>query len=172
MRKHKRIDKGEKNFKKYIIPAISKWYPGFWQSTNGTIADTKYGIDWYYTNKDCSKSVSARVWECTPKQWFSVRWKRESAPKRALEVTSRLKALKNNDPISDITIEGFIWDSWVYVAIIPSKVLWEAVQVNLEQLQTFPVTNENDIVHFKRVPFSLFEPEQLQKVILPISSFL
>lgn len=172
MRKDKRISKGENNFRTYVIPAISEWYPGLWQSTNGTIADTKYGIDWYYTGKDCSLSVSARVWECCPKQWFGVRWKRESAPKRALEVTSRIKALENGTPISDLTIEGFIWQSWVYIAIIPSRILWEAVQVNLDALETFPVRNEYDVVHFKRVPFSLFEPDQIKKIVVPIASFL
>ena len=171
MKKNKRLAKGERNFKKYIIPAIKEEFPGIWQSTNGTMVDIKYGIDFYYTNKQEALSISARVWECEPKQHFAVRWKKESNPNQELEVASRLKALKNDLPMSNYTIEGFIWKSWIYIAWIDSKILWDCVSINLEDLNQFPVKNiEGGATLFKQVPFSLFNDEQLKKKTVAITS--
>ena len=61
MKKKNRLARGERNFQKFIIPAIKEEFPGLWQSTNGTLADMKHGIDFYYTEKQTTQSISARV---------------------------------------------------------------------------------------------------------------
>lgn len=168
MKIEKRITRGENNFKKYIIPTISDLYPGLWQSCNGTLADMKHGIDWYYTDQEQTLSVAARVWESEPKQHFAVRSHRTSNPKKGLEIQSRLKALEVNGPLPSLTIEGFIWSRWAYVAIIDSRLLWESVSINLENLKSFSIPqSEGDRTVFTRVPFSLF-PGQITKVIKPL----
>ena len=168
MKKKNRLARGERNFQKFIIPAIKEEFPGLWQSTNGTLADMKHGIDFYYTEKQKTQSISARVWMCEPKQHFAVRWKRDIEPKKLLEVGSRLKALKNDSPMSNLTIEGFVWDRWAYIAWIDTKVLWECVSVHLENLNHFPVKNqEGGYTLFKQVPFGLF-PQGISKKIVPI----
>tara|TARA_R110000796_G_scaffold14074_4_gene46223 strand:+ start:2045 stop:2557 length:513 start_codon:yes stop_codon:yes gene_type:complete len=169
MHKEKRISRGEKNFQKYIIPSLKEEFPGVWQSTNRTLVDMKYGIDFYYTHGQETLSIAARVWNCHPKPHFSARWKKNQDPKQPLEVSSRLKGLKDGSPMSNLTIEGFIWDRWIYVAWIDSKLLWEAVEVNLENLNHFPVKNqEGGHTLFKQVPFSLFGAESIKKKVQAI----
>tara|TARA_R110002110_G_scaffold332075_3_gene543117 strand:+ start:193 stop:705 length:513 start_codon:yes stop_codon:yes gene_type:complete len=169
MNKEKRISRGENNFKKYIIPTISDHFPGLWQSSNGTEADMKHGIDWYYTDQDRTLSVAARVWESEPKQHFAVRSHRSSNPKNGLEIKSRLKALEVNGPLPTITIEGFIWSKWAYVAIIDSRLLWETVADNLDNLKSFSIPqSEGDKTVFTRIPFRLFKENQITKIIKPL----
>lgn len=169
MKKKNRLIRGDRNFQKFVIPTIRDDFPGLWQSTNGTIADLKHGIDFYYTHGQKTLSISARVWTCEPKQHFAVRWKKTSDPDQLLEVGSRLKALKNNLPMSNMTVEGFVFNRWCYVAWIDTKILWEAVYVNLDNLNHFPVRNEEGgFTLFLQVPFSLFSDEILMKKIAPI----
>lgn len=169
MKKKDRLARGDSNFRKYIIPNLKEEFPGLWQSTNGTIADLKHGIDYYYTDKQNTLSVSARVWTCEPKQHFAIRWKKTSNPDQPLEVASRLKALRNDLPMSNLTIEGFVYRSWIYIAWIDTRVLWEAVSVNMDNLNHFPVKNqEGGFTLFLQVPFSLFPEEVIFKKIVPI----
>lgn len=169
MKKKDRLIRGDRNFQKFIIPSIREDFPGLWQSTNGTIADLKHGIDFYYTHRQQTLSISARVWICEPKQHFAVRWKKTIQPDQLLEVGSRLNALKNNLPMSNITIEGFVFNRWSYVAWIDTRILWEAVEVNINNLNHFPVKNqEGGFTLFLQVPFSLFKEEILFKKVTPI----
>ena len=71
--------------------------------------------------------------------------------------------------MSNITIEGFVFNRWTYVAWIDTRILWEAVEVNINNLYHFPVKNqEGGYTLFFQVPFSLFKEEILFKKITPI----
>ena len=169
MKKKTRLIRGDRNFQNFIIPNLKDDFPGLWQSTNGTLADMKHGIDFYYTHGQTTLSISARVWTCEPKQHFAVRWKKTSNPQQLLEVGSRLKALRNDLPMSNLTIEGFVYNRWVYIAWVDTRVLWEAVEVNLDNLRHFPVKNqEGGYTLFLQVPFKLFPEEVLFKKVCSI----
>ena len=71
--------------------------------------------------------------------------------------------------MSNITIEGFVFNRWSYVAWIDTRILWEAVEVNINNLNHFPVKNqEGGFTLFLQVPFSLFREEILFKKVTPI----
>ena len=164
MRKQERLSRGERNFEKYIIPAVRKEFPGHWHSCNGSEADMHHGIDYYYTEGQSTISIAARVWIGVPRQHFAVRWKRESDLSRPLEVDSRLKALETNAPMSNLTKAGFVYKGRIYVAWIDSSVLWRTIQERLDELNHFPVMNEADKTWFKQVPFEFLEGHINKKI--------
>ena len=168
MRKEERLARGENNFQKYIIPAVQSEFPGHWHSCNGSEADMKHGIDYFYTEGQSTKSIAARVWMGIPRQHFAVRWKKESDLDRPLEVDSRLDALACGGPMSNITMEGFVYKRRVWVAWIDSLVLWKAIGEHLDELNHFPIMNEADKTWFKQVPFELLEGHIQKKFISPL----
>jgi len=152
-----RILKGEQNFKLYVIPAIKQSFPGTWISTNGLDVDFESGIDWVYIDHGVPYTVASRVWESSPKQHFSIRWKRTGNIDQQLEVESRLKDMRQGKQLPVWTIEAFVFKGWVYVAIIDSLILWKVVREHLDELSDFWVMNESDQTIFKRVPFDRLE---------------
>lgn len=165
MSRQKRMKQGDTNFLKYVVPAIKEQFPGVWISTNGMILDYESGLDFIHVHLGKTTTISSRVWESFPMQHFAIRHYRTSAPDRPLEVSSRLEALKHNKWMTDFTIEGFVYRSRVYVAIIPTRHLWQVVDQHLDTLKDFCCSNENDMVIFRRVPFSLLG-DDLVKVVM------
>ena len=166
--RHKRQKRGDRIFKAWVLPILKKDYPGVWQSTSGTHLDYKYCIDWYYTSPTGTPlQIASRSWMSRPQQHFSARYIRSSTPKIKLETGIMLHNLKKNKSFPNLTIEAFIYNGWVYIAIIDSKVLWNTVQRIIDgelALKTFNITDPVGYTSFIKIPYD-YLPVQPSKII-------
>tara|TARA_R100001443_G_scaffold49044_1_gene61411 strand:- start:432 stop:959 length:528 start_codon:yes stop_codon:yes gene_type:complete len=154
----------------WVVPSIRDWYPGSFESTLGTDLDMQNGIDYIYTHNDTRITISARLWKSHPYQHFSMRYRRSIYPEMGLEIDSRLRAIKNGEEISDLTMEGFLYKGKLYMGIINTHTLYTAIDGMVPFLSEFYVQNTGpkDITTFKRAPFDLFHPEDISKIITPV----
>jgi len=157
---------------KYVIPTVQDRFPGSWRTENGTQRDLKNGIDFTYTEGKKELTVSARLWKSRPCQHFALRWKRTKYPEMGLEIASRLEAIKNGEEISDLTMEGFLYGDRLWLAIINTKKLYTAIDGLIPFMSEFTVENTGpeDLTIFKRAPFDLFTPYEIEKLILPLKT--
>jgi hypothetical protein len=157
---------------KYVIPTVQDRFPGSWRTENGTQRDLKNGIDFTYTEGMKELTVSARLWKSRPCQHFALRWKRTKYPEMGLEIASRLEAIKNGEEISDLTMEGFLYGDRLWLAIINTKKLYTAIDGLIPFMSEFTVENTGpeDLTIFKRAPFDLFTPYEIEKLILPLKT--
>ena len=59
----KNIDRGHTRFAQYVIPLLAQHgWPSSWQCMQGTIPDTKHGIDYMVG----TTPVAARIWDGKP----------------------------------------------------------------------------------------------------------
>lgn len=153
----KRMKQGENNFLK-IIPHLKDIFPGEWFSTAGMEIDYGSGVDFIYVHLGQLLTMSVRVWEGKPRQWMSIRWKRTGDVSLKLEMESRLEDYRANRPLTSYTIEGWIYQNRIYVAIVPTKDLMKIIDIHFNEFSDFWCTNERDRVIFKRIPFDLIKP--------------
>ena len=95
-----------------------------------------------------------------------MRYRRSIYPEMGLEIDSRLRAIKNGEEISDLTMEGFLYRGKLYMGIINTHTLYTAIDGMVPFLSEFYVQNTgpNDLTTFKRAPFNLFNPEDICKM--------
>jgi len=159
---------------KYVIPTVQDRFPGEWRTEIGTDRDLKNGIDYTYTEDGKQLTISARLWKSRPCQHFALRWKRTKYPEMGLEIASRLEAIKKGDEISDLTMEGFLYSGRLWLAIINTRTLYNAIDGLVPFMSEFTVENTGpqDLTIFKRAPFDLFTKHQIEKIILPLKTAL
>lgn len=160
-----RLTQAEILFQNSVIPHIKECFPGTWFSTEHTPLDYEHGIDYIHVHLHQTTTISARVWQSRPMQHFAIRWKRTGYIEQKLEMDLRLDALAIDGIHSDITIEAFVYQSKVYVAMINTKMLWEHIAQHFDELSCFYVTNPEDRTIFKRVEFDRFHPGDITKII-------
>lgn len=152
-----------------VVPTIAQKYPGCWRSELGTRRDIENGIDYIYTEGSKEITVSARVWKSRPAPHFALRWRRTKYPENGLEIASRIDAMKRGEEISDLTMEGFLFLNTLYLAIIPTRALYTAIDGIVPFLSEFYVTNDpGDLTYFKRAPFDMFPTGSISKIIEPL----
>jgi len=159
---------------KYVIPTVQERFPGEWRTEIGTDRDLKNGIDYTYTEGEKEITISARLWKSRPCQHFALRWKRTKYPEMGLEIASRLKAIQEGEEISNLTMEGFLYSGRLWLAIIDTRRLYTAIDGLLPFMSEFTVENTGpeDLTIFKRAPFDLFTPYEIEKIILPLKTAL
>lgn len=148
---HRRIQQGEKNFKKYVIPRIQDRFNGAFFSTNGLECDYTHGIDFIHVHGHQVQTISARVWMSMDHSNFTARWYRTSDPARKLEYTSRMEAYKTGGYLSDWTIEAFIHPEKIAIGAIPTLKLYQHLDMLGDLCPVFIVQNKEDSVYFKKV---------------------
>ena len=154
---------GHNRFAQYVIPLlVQNGWPASWQCMQGTIPDTKHGIDYMVG----TTPVAARIWDGTPKQHFALRWYNTRHEIR-MELTKLLVLWANNEPMPKYTIEAYTHNNRTYVAVCQTHMLAQIVADNMDTLPHFMVTNHatNDFTVFVRVPFDLFPPDAIHKII-------
>jgi len=159
---------------RYVIPTVQTRFPGQWRTEIGTERDLKNGIDYTYTEGSKEITISARLWKSRPCQHFALRWKRTKYPEMGLEIASRLEAIRKGEEISDLTMEGFLYSGRLWLAIIDTRTLYTAIDGLIPFMSEFTVENTGpeDLTIFKRAPFDLFTPYQIEKIILPLKTVL
>jgi hypothetical protein len=159
----KNIDRGHNRFAQYVIPLLAQHgWPSNWQCMQGTIPDTKYGID-YMVGKT---PVAARIWDGKPKQHFALRWYNTRHPGIRMELTKMLELWANNQTMPKYTIEAHTHNNRTYVAVCQTHVLAQIVADNMPNLPQFIVNNHTgDFTVFVRVAFDLFPPDAVRKFI-------
>ena len=166
-----RLRESDRLWFQYVVPTLRDRFPGQWRTEIGTDRDLKYGIDYTYTEKDTDKelTVSARLWKSRPCRHFALRWKRTKYPEMGLEIASRLDAIKNGGEISDLTMEGFLFNGKVWMAIIDTRRLYTAIDGIVPFLSEFTVENTGpgDLTIFKRASWDLFTDGEIERIILP-----
>ena len=151
---HKRLKRGDHNFRKWVLPILKKYYPGRWQSTSGTHLDYTYGVDWLYDSPEGSAlHISSRAWISRPYQNHCIRYRRSDKPKLKLEYQIMLDNWKNNKFMPDYRIEAWIHEGYVYIAISDSQLLWHTIDQKIDKFSTFRVKNIRGYTEFLKIPF-------------------
>jgi hypothetical protein len=111
-----------------------------------------------YRRLDKEFTISARLWKSRPCRHFALRWKRTKYPEMGLEIASRLDAIQNGGEISDLTMEGFLYNNKVWMAIIDTRRLYTAIDGIVPFLSEFTVENTGpgDLTIFKRASWDLY----------------
>ena len=164
MPRHKRQKRGDQIFKRWVLPILKDHYPGFWQSTSSTMIDLKHGIDWMYNSPDGPVHFASRSWMSRPYQNHCVRWRKSTNHKIKMETGIMLDNIKKGRLIPDYTIEAWIHDGWVYIAISDSRILWETIRDKIDSLPKMRLKDQIGYTEFLRVPFSLL-PQQPRKIV-------
>lgn len=164
-----RLRESDRLWFQYVVPTLRDRFPGQWKTEIGTDRDLKYGIDYTYTEGSKALTVSARLWKSRPCRHFALRWKRTKYPEMGLEIASRLEAIKNGGEISDLTMEGFLYNGKVWMAIIDTRRLYTAIDGIVPFLSEFTVENTGpgDLTIFKRASWDLFTDGEIERIILP-----
>ena len=91
-----------------------------------------------------------------------------------LEIHSRIAAIKTGEEISDLTMEGFLWNGMLYLAIINTRSLYTEIEGLVPFMSEFYVENNapEDRTIFKRAPFDLFLDAEIERIILPLKTAL
>lgn len=154
----------------YVVPTLRDRFPGCWVTEIGTDRDMKSGIDYTYTENGKELTVSARLWKSRPCRHFALRWKRTKFPEMGLEIDSRLAAIQNGEEISDLTMEGFLYNNRLWIAIIDTRRLYTAIDGLVPFMSTFYVENDGpeDRTIFKRASWDLFDDTEIERLILPL----
>jgi hypothetical protein len=139
--KNQRIHRGDFLFTQYIIPVISGVFSGTWYSTNGLPADYLAGVDFIHVEGLKVMTIGARVWQSYPFQHFSLRHSRTGDPRLVLEYHTKLTAYRNGGPLPDYTVEGYIYQDEIYVAMVDTRVMMEVVDRLGNALPTFSIQN-------------------------------
>lgn len=170
MSTQKRLQESDRLWLNYVVPTVRDRFPGQWCTEIGTEKDLKHGIDYTYTEGDKVLTVSARLWKSRPCQHFALRWKRTLYPEMGLEIHSRLLAIETGGEISDLTMEGFLYNNKLWLAIIPTLKLYTAIDGIVPFLSEFTVENTcaEDKTIFKRAPWTLWQDEEIERIILPL----
>ena len=168
MSRHKRQSRGDRIFRKWVLPILKNHYGGIWQSTSGTHLDYTYCIDWFFTCPEgIPYQVASRSWQSKPKQHFSVRYRKTSDPAQKVETQIMLDNLHQGKSFPDKTIEAFIYNGWVYIAVVDSKMLWKVIQQMIDSKEILSIFRLKEAVghtEFIRVPFKRL-PRAPQKIV-------
>jgi len=168
MSRHKRQKRGDRIFRKWVLPILKKHYPGRWQSTSGTSMDYLYCIDWLYDSPEGEAlQFASRSWMSKPYQHHSTRYKRSTKPHLKLETEIMIANLKKNKFFPDKTIEAWIHRGWVYIAISDSRELWTTIKEileNNEQIKTFSLRDPVGHTKFLQIPFTRL-PNEPDKIV-------
>lgn len=168
--REQRQTKGEKNFEQHALPLVQSLFPGIWCSTNEHSLDYTHGIDYIILNGCQITTIAARIWFSYPQQHFALRWKRTLDIDRKLELDSKLDAYRANEMLPDWTVEAFHWKNSTYIACVETHRLMDVIARHYEDLPRFIISNPEDMVYFKRVPFFGYGLEPYIKKITKIAS--
>ncbi len=164
MKKDQRFKYSDHNFRKYVLPIIKLKFPGIWASTEKLKIDYQNCIDWIHIPEN-GKPVffASRVWMSKPYPNHCVRWRKSTDPSLKLEVDIMLDNIKKNRLIPQYTIEAWIHEQYIYIAISDTLKLWHFIRDNIDTLPTIRVKNPNGYTEFLKVDFELlpFEPYKL-----------
>lgn len=167
MNKDQRFKYSDHNFRKYVLPILQIKYPGIWASTEKLKIDYQNCIDWIYAPAT-GKPVffASRVWMTRPYQNHCVRWKKSTAPDLKLEVDIMIDNIKNKRLIPDHTIEAWVHDQHIYIAISDTMELWKYIMENIQNLPTIKVKNPVGYTEFLKVDFVNL-PYEPYKITVP-----
>ena len=168
MPRHKRQKRGDRIFRKWVLPILKEHFPGRWQSTSGTSMDYLYCIDWLYDSPSGEAlQFASRCWLSKPYQHHSTRYQRTTKPDLQLETQIMLANLKEGKFFPDKTIEAWIHKGWVYIAISDSRELWTTIEEMLagnERIKTFSLRDPVGYTIFLQIPFMRL-PSHPHKII-------
>jgi hypothetical protein len=164
LNRHKRQKRSDRLFAKWVKPVLIQHYPGFWQGTSGTHLDYKYCVDWMYNSPEGPQHWATRSWMARPYQNHCVRYRKSTAPHQKVETQIMLSNLAKGVLFPDYTLEAWIWDGWIYIAISDSRVLWTYIRDNETDLPTIRLKNPSGYTEFLKVNFALL-PVQPRKIV-------
>ena len=167
MRKEQRIKYSDHNFRKYILPILQLKYSGIWSSTEKLKIDYKNCIDWIYVpNVGKPVFIASRVWMSRPFSNHCVRYKKSTDMDAKLEVDIMLDNMRQNRLLPDYTIESWVYDSHIYIAISETIKLWTYIKNNLEDIPTIQIKNPVGYTLFKKIDFAVLDYEPY-KITIP-----
>ena len=154
MKKDQRFTYSDQNFKKYVLPILQIKYPGHWISTIKLEIDYKNCIDWIYAPIDGPPIFFAtRVWMSKPYKNHCVRWRKSTNKDLSLEVGIMLRNIEENRLIPDYTVESWVHNQYIYIAISDTRKLWNYIKQNINNLPTIKIKNPAGYTEFLRVDF-------------------
>jgi hypothetical protein len=105
-----------------------------------------------------------------PYQNHCVRYRKSTAPQLKLETQIMLNNLDRDVIFPDYTLEAWIWDGWIYMAISDSRMLWTYIRDNEQMLPKIRLKNPDGYTEFLKINFALL-PIQPKKIVQRLANW-
>ena len=81
-----------------------------------------------------------------------------------------LSNLAKDRTFPDYTLEAWIWDGWIYIAISDSRMLWTYIRDHEHNLPKIKIKNPVGYTEFLKVNFALL-PQQPKKIVQKLNNW-